>query len=74
MKRKYVHHEEGLQLDDEFTVKCGLKEGASFLGLNVVKCTKSKEVGDLLTDQMKFWLDHISSLKYGLGARCFSTR
>ena len=40
-KKKMVQMDEGIKLDDSFTAKCGLKEGARFLGLDINVC-KSK--------------------------------
>ena len=35
------------------------------------RCTSSKDISSLLCGQMQFWSDHISGLKYGLGAKMF---
>eukprot|EP00744_Colponema_vietnamica_P001229 GILI01002063.1.p1 GENE.GILI01002063.1~~GILI01002063.1.p1 ORF type:complete len:653 (+),score=62.22 GILI01002063.1:377-2335(+) len=63
--------EGGLQLDESFVVACGVKEGASFLGLNIKACMSHEEVEKILMDQLDTWLSHIASLNYSLSAKLF---
>lgn len=68
---KYVQQDEGIQLTSDFTVTCGVKESAKFLGLNLSACMQPLEVENLLKNELLKVLKHISSLNFSLRSKLF---
>ena len=52
-------------------VRCGVKEGAHFLGLDITNCMSQREVENILEANIRKLLDHISKLNFELVAKLF---
>ena len=63
--------EGGIEIEPGFTVLCGVKEGATFLGLDIAKCMSSDDVFKIMKDRLKKELDKISKANYPLQAKLF---
>lgn len=70
-KKEYVEVPTGIEIEPDFVVKCGVKEGASFLGLEISRCMKSAEVFEIMKERLVKELDKITRSKYPLNAKLF---
>lgn len=62
---------EEVNIDEGFIAKCGVKEGANFLGLDISKTMDGAKIAELLKMKMKEELEHIGSLNYPMSAKLF---
>jgi hypothetical protein len=60
-----------IDIGEGLLIKCGVKEGAAFLGLDISRCMTQAKVAELLQERMAKELAHISSLNYPLHAQLF---
>lgn len=70
-KGKMQMSPEGVNIADDFTVKCGVKEGAAFLGLEIDIADSPTKIAERLNERMTRELDKITACNYPLQAKLF---